>query len=78
MNKARGQHKAGAATERTRALMGAWVGGPLSVEQIAALTGLPRDKRLHNALEYLRTSGVCVRVQRGLYRPSKREGRQSQ
>lgn len=66
----RGQHKATETTERARTLMRAWTGGPLTVDQIAALTGLPKTKALHNSLEYLRSSGVCVRVSRATYQPS--------
>lgn len=50
-------------------MLRAWSGGPLTVAQISSLTGLPPDKGLYNALDYLRRKGACVRVGTGIYQP---------
>ena len=62
---------AGLETERVRIAMRAWNGGPIQVKQIAALSGLPINKRFQNALEYLTRAKVLRRVSRGIYEPVK-------
>jgi hypothetical protein len=53
---------------RLRTMLAAWCGGPLSVKQMARLTGLTVTHPFQNAVISLYRTGEIERVARGEYR----------